>query len=417
MTIKVIGIGLEGVKSLFPSVLSLIEDATVLVGGDRHLHYFPQHQGIKLRINNINQAIEEIKTYWQAGEKIVILATGDPLFFGIGRILVNAFTAEQLEFYPHLSSVQLAFNRLQIPWQTAKIISLHGRKIDHLIASWKKGEELIAILTDHINNPLTIWQFYHQLKLAINYDFYLCENLGGNEEKITQILSDNDINLLKISNLNLLILKQNKESNNKQLDLSELPLIGIQDSLFSTFTDRPGLITKKEIRILILGELELQNNQIIWDIGSGTGSVAIEIARITNNSQVYAIEKTAVGANLIEKNCHHFQVNNINIINDSAENVIEKLPSVDRVFIGGSSGKLSRILDLIALKIKPYGKVVIVLATLENLQIACQWLQEKNWQYQIINTQINKSLAIANMTRFTPLNPVTIISAKPNQLN
>ena len=413
MTVKVIGIGLEGAKSLLPSVLSLIEDATILVGGDRHLHYFPQHQGIKVRINNINQVIKDIKKYFQEGEKIVVLATGDPLFFGIGRILVNEFPAEQLEFYPHLSSVQLAFNRLQIPWQSAKIISLHGRKIESLINCWKKGEDTIAILTDKINNPLAIWQLYQQLKPFINYDFWLCENLGSQEEKITKITPEHNININYISDLNLLILKQNR--NNNVIELDHLPLIGIEDHLFSTFEDRPGLITKKETRVLILGELELHNNQVIWDIGSGTGSVAIEIARISKSSQVYAIEKTTVGANLIEQNCHRFQVNNINIINDSAENVIEKLPLVDRVFIGGSSGKLSEILDLIALKIKPQGKLVIALATLENLQIASQWLQTKKWQYQIINTQINKSLAIANMTRFTPLNPVNIISAKPNR--
>lgn len=412
MTIKVIGIGLEGANSVLPSVLSFIEEATVLVGGDRHLAYFPQHQGIKLKINNINHAITEIKKYWQQGEKIVILATGDPLFFGIGRILVNDFPAQQLEFYPHLSSVQLAFNRLQIPWQSAKLISLHGRDMETLINSWKKGEPILAILTDTINNPLTIWQVYQQLKLPINYDFYLCENLGGKQEKITKINSVNDLNLDLIASLNLIILKQSDNSYQQQINLDELPLIGIEDHLFYTFADRPGLITKREIRLLILGELELQNNQVIWDIGSGTGSVAIEMGRLCPDSQIYAIEKTAIGASLIKQNCQKFKVNNINIINNSAENIIEQLPSVDRVFIGGSSGNLVKILDLIALKIKPQGKVVIALATLENLSTASQWFQSKKWEYQIINAQINKSLAIANMTRFTPLNPVSIISAK-----
>jgi precorrin-6Y C5,15-methyltransferase (decarboxylating) len=412
MTIKVIGIGLEGANSLLPSVLFFIEEATVLVGGDRHLAYFPQHQGIKLKINNINHAITEIKKYWQQGEKIVILATGDPLFFGIGRILVNEFPTQQLEFYPHLSSVQLAFNRLQIPWQSAKVISLHGRDMETLINSWKKGESILAILTDKINNPLTIWQVYQQLKLPINYDFYLCENLGEQQEKITIIKSADDLNLDSISSLNLMILKQNNLSLNKLIKLDKLPLIGIEDNLFYTFVDRPGLITKREMRLLILGELELQNQQIIWDIGSGTGSVAIEMGRLCPDSQIYAIEKTAMGANLIQQNCLRFQVNNINIINNSAENIIEQLPSVDRVFIGGSSGNLVKILDLIALKIKPQGKVVIALATLENLYTASQWLQSKKWEYQIINAQINKSLAIANMTRFNPLNPVNIISAK-----
>ena len=158
MTIKVIGIGLEGAKSLNSLVLQIIENATILVGGDRHLQYFPEHQGIKLKINNLNQVIQQIKQYAKQGEKIVILATGDPLFFGIGRILIQEFNKKELEFFPHLSSVQLAFNKLQIPWQSAKIISVHGRSLDVLISEWKKGTESIAILTDNDHNPLAIWQ-------------------------------------------------------------------------------------------------------------------------------------------------------------------------------------------------------------------------------------------------------------------
>ena len=254
--------------------------------------------------------------------------------------------------------------------------------------------------------------FYQQLKLPIDYDFWLCENLGSETEKISKIERSKDINLASISSLNLLILKQNNSKNNSLSKLDKLPLIGLEDNLFSTFDDRPGLMTKKEIRLLILGELELQNNQIIWDIGAGTGSVAIEIARISKNSQIYALEKTAIGANLIAENCDKFQVDNIKIIHGLAEEKIHHLPSVDRIFIGGSNGKLIELLEIIATKIKPQGKIVIALATLENLSTASQWFKEKQWQYQIINAQINKSLAIANMTRFNPLNPVNLISAK-----
>ena len=412
MSIKVIGIGLEGSDSLIPSILSIIEDATVLVGGDRHLNYFPQYQGIKLKIHNINQVIKKIKEYAQQGERIVILATGDPLFFGIGRILIKEFSRERLEFYPYLSSVQLAFNKLQIPWQSAQVISVHGRDINSLIPYWKKGEEIMAILTDNHNNPLVIWQLYQQLKLPIKYNFWLCEDIGSKTEKITKIEQEEDINLEFLSNLNLLILKQNKRTDKNLIKLDKLPLIGIEDNLFSTFDDRPGLMTKRETRLLILGELELQNKQIIWDIGAGTGTVSIEIARLSKNSKIYAIEKSAIGAKLIAENSDKFQINNINIIHGVAEETIHHLPTVDRVFIGGSNGKLIELLDIIATKIKAQGKIVIALATLENLHIASQWFKEKKWPYQIINAQINKSLSIANMTRFNPLNPVNIISAK-----
>ncbi len=413
MKINVVGIGLEGKKSLTTSVLSIVNNANVLVGGDRHLNYFPEHQGIKLKINNLTEVIKTIKKYLQQEKNIVILATGDPLFFGIGRLLTTEFSSDKLEFYPHLSSVQLAFNKLQIPWQLAKIVSIHGRDINCLLSEWKKGVEVMAILTDTQNNPLVVWQLYQQLKLPIIYDFWLCENLGDTTEKTTKITDEKDIDINNLSSLNLLVLKQKKDSNSSLFDLAKLPLVGIDDNLFYTFEDRPGLITKREIRLLILGELELNSNQVVWDIGAGTGSVSIEIARISQNSQIYAIEKTTVGTKLITQNCQRFQVNNIEVINDYAEKMINQLPNVDRVFIGGSNGQIVTLLDIIETKINYQGKVVIALATLENLAIASQWFKDKKWQYNIMNVQINKSISIGNMTRFNPINPVNIIIAKP----
>lgn len=413
MVIKIIGIGLEGVSSLTNSLLNIVNQATVLIGGDRHLNYFNNHSGKKIRINNLDRVIKEIKEDQKQGENIVILATGDPLFFGIGRLLVNHFLAKELEFYPHNSCIQLGFNKLKIPWQDAHFISLHGRSIELLIKVFKKNHEKIAILTDNINNPLIIWQVYHQLKTSIKYDFWLCENLGASEEKITLIEKKEQINLEKISPLNIVILVKNNQ-NQEFLNIDKLPVIALADNLFKTFPDQPGLMTKKEIRLIILGALALQPKQIIWDIGAGTGSVSIEIARLVNSSEIYAIEKTAIGINLITENCQKFQINNVTIIHNQAEKVIQTLPNPHRIFIGGSGGNLTSLLDIIKTKINAEGKIVIALATIENLTEALQWFKNNSWNYEILNIQISKSLAIGKNTRFNPLNPVYIVTANAN---
>ena len=111
-----------------------------------------------------------------------------------------------------------------------------------------------------------------------------------------------------------------------------------------SFRDRPSLITKKEVRIAILGELALQAKQTVWDIGAGTGSVSIEIARICPTSQIFAVEKTSMGSTLITKNSQRFQVDNIVSINGKAPNVLLDLPECDRIFIGGSGGNIIDIL-------------------------------------------------------------------------
>jgi precorrin-6Y C5,15-methyltransferase (decarboxylating) len=414
MVIKIVGIGLEGANSLTNSVLKIVNQATVLVGGDRHLKYFSNHSAIKLKINNLETIITDIKEYQKRGENIVILATGDPLFFGIGRILVSNFLPEELEFYPHYACIQLGFNRLKIPWQDSQFISIHGRDIDPLIQGLKKGYEKIAILTDNTNNPLIIWQVYRQLKMGVKYYFWLCENLGSQKEKITPIEEEEDINLESISLLNIVILIKKNDDDQEFLDLDKLPIMGLPDNLFKTFPDQPGLMTKKEVRLMILGALVLQPKQIIWDIGAGTGSVSIEIARLVNSSQIYAIEKTAVGINLITDNCRKFQVNNVKIIHNSAENVIQNLPNPHRIFIGGSGGSLISLLDIIKTKINSEGKIVIALATIENLNQALQWFKENCWHYEILNLQIYKSLAIGKNTRFNPFNPVNIVTANRN---
>lgn len=407
--IKVIGIGLNGADSLSLANLEIISQATVLIGGERHLSYFPNHLAIKIIINDLSQLIEQIKTYQKNHEKIVILATGDPLFFGIGRLLLANLSLEELEFYPHLSCIQLAFNRLKITWHDAKFISIHGRDIEPLIKILKQKESKIAILTDNQHNPLVIWQLSQQLNLVNIYHFWLCENLGSAEEKITKINQEDELINYQFSPLNIVILVKNLSQLNNELNLNKLPLMGLNDHLFVNFPDRPNLITKKEIRLIILGELALQQKQIIWDIGAGTGSVSIEIARLVNNSQIYAIEKTAIGASLIKQNCEKFQVKNITIINQEATKAIVNLPSPDRIFIGGSGGNLLAILDLIKGRIKSDTKLVIALATLENLTDSINWLKRNKINYRVVQIQINHSLAIANLTRFTPLNPVQII--------
>nr|WP_263858285.1 precorrin-6Y C5,15-methyltransferase (decarboxylating) subunit CbiT [Waterburya agarophytonicola] len=182
------------------------------------------------------------------------------------------------------------------------------------------------------------------------------------------------------------------------------------DSSFLSFADRPSLITKREIRLAILGELSLQPNQIVWDIGAGTGSVSIEIARLCPTSQIFAIEKTGMGSTLIAKNSQRFQVNNINSINAKAPEVLSDLPRPNRIFIGGSGGNLIDILTVCQDKILEKGIIVMAFATVEHGYQALNWLSNNSWQYRLLQLQISRSTPVNHLTRLTPLNPITIIT-------
>ncbi len=414
MVIAVVGTGLDGEKGLTLNARNIVEQATVLAGSKRHLNYFAEQAVEKIELTNLQTGLEAIAKLNLAEHTVVILASGDPLFFGLGRLLLEKFLPEQIQFYPHLSSVQLAFSSLKIPWQDAHLISVHGRNTDELVKLLKQGREKIALLTDSYNNPAAIASLFLSLDLPLDYSFYICENLGSIDEKITyfsfeQLIKLSNLDSNYFASLNVLILL--RQTQNENLKLDNLPLIGLPDGSFLSFSDRPSLITKKEVRLSILGELSLQPKQTVWDIGAGTGSVSIEIARLCPTSKVFAIEKTSMGSNLITKNCQRFKVDNISSINGKAPKALLNLPNPNRICIGGSGGNLIEILNYCGQKLTENGIIVMAFATIEHQLQAINWFNNNSWQYRLLQLQISRSVPVHHLTRFTPLNPVTLITA------
>ncbi|MDY6785231.1 MAG: precorrin-6y C5,15-methyltransferase (decarboxylating) subunit CbiE [Cyanobacteriota bacterium] len=412
--LHVIGIGLEGAAGLNETTRAIIEAATVLAGSDRHLNFFPRHSGKRIVLSDFTEGLQTIKTLWKQGETVVILVTGDPLFFGLGRLLLEEFPPDSLHFSPHLNCVQLAFNRLKVPWQDACWISAHGRSLEALTQALQQGKDKVAVLTDNTNTPNAIARLYLSLDLPVAYDFWVCENLGGTTENVRCFSGDRILGE-SFAPLNIVVLLKTEQS----FVPSQLPIFGLPDSLFYSFRDRPGLMTKREVRIVILGELALQPNQVVWDIGAGTGSVSIEIARLLPNAQIYAIEKTAMGQNAIEKNCDRFGVNNVTIVRGTAPQSLTQLPAPDRVFIGGSGGNLRAVLQVCEQRLAPEGIVVAAFATLEHLNLCLEELRVKAaiegrhrvWSYRLLQINLSRSVPVASLTRFSPLNPVTLVIA------
>lgn len=212
--VHVVGIGLDGAIGLTDTVRQIVEQATLLVGSDRHLSYFPDHPAPRLVLKDFTQAIRDIRERISgndANNSIVVLVSGDPLFFGLGRLLIEELPPEHLTFHPHLNAVGLAFNRIKVPWQDARTISAHGRSLEQLTATLQQGVEKIAVLTDKTNTPNAIARLLKGLGLSKRYEFWVCENLRGPNEQV-QHLSLEDLSHQTFAPLNVVVLLRHLNS-------------------------------------------------------------------------------------------------------------------------------------------------------------------------------------------------------------
>ncbi len=368
-------------------------------------------------INNVAETINFIKATIssQQSATIVLLASGDPMFFGIGRRVIREFGKDIVEILPDLSSIQMAFSRIKEPWGDAFLISLHGgsdtEKRERLqykitdIPLLLRQHHKIAILTDKQNNPSEIAKAINSSPITHHSSLILhvCERLGYADEKITQGTPE-EIAASGFSDPSVVIIQ------NLQAPLA----FGRKHSAFGLTEDEisysRGLITKDEVRAVTIHKLRLPHNGVFWDIGSGSGSISIEASRLYPGLKVFAFEKDEEQVNHIKENRIRFNTANIEIIKGEAPNALVNLPSPDRVFIGGSGGKLAGIIDFIAKM--PATVVVINATTIETLNEAIKHLENNGFNIKICEISVSRSKIIANRRHMQALNPVFIITGE-----
>ncbi|GKV65363.1 precorrin-6Y C5,15-methyltransferase [Sporosarcina sp. NCCP-2331] len=395
---KMIGIGDNGAAGLLPQYIEWINECDVLVGGERHLQFFPSFEKEKKVIKGgLSALTAELQ---EETRNVVILVSGDPLFYGLGGVFAKKLP---LEIYPYTSSIQLAFSKMQESWQDAYIVSLHGRSIKGF-AQKIDGRKKVAVLTDETNSPQTIAAYLKSFNMT-EYDGFVAENLEGENERC-RFLSLDEMEKTSFSSLNVVILKQRSAV--------ERASLGIPDDAFLQRKPDKGLITKREIRTLCLQELKLKENSIVWDIGTCTGSVAIEAAKIAREGAVYAIEKNEGDLeNCLENQLKH-RTDFVAVLGKAPDR-LEEFPDPHAIFIGGNGGNMERLLQTCISRLQPNGRLVMNIATIENLAEAMSHLKTLGCEVSILQAQLSKSKPILHLTRFEPLNPIYIVTAQKGQ--
>ena len=335
---------------------------------------------------------------------VVVLASGDPLWFGIGRLLLDALPPERLRFHPGPSSLQLAFARIGRPWQDASWLSLHGRDPAPLAARLQQRPAALAVLTDPGRGGAEeVRRCLRAAGLELAYVVWLCERLGHSNERV-QRLAPADPLPADLDPLHLVLLVAEPPAVPAQL-----PLFGLADGVFLQHPDRPGLMTKREVRIQLLADLDLPAEGVLWDIGAGVGSIGLEALRLRPALQLWALEQRGGSAALIRANAARLGVQPVGVLEGRAPDALVALPDPDRVVIGGGGRDRGQVLQAVLNRLRPGGVVVIPLATLEALAELRPLLEQAGMTVSVAQHQAWRGAPLADGTRLAPLNPVLVL--------
>ncbi|MBE9571714.1 MAG: precorrin-6y C5,15-methyltransferase (decarboxylating) subunit CbiE, partial [Proteobacteria bacterium] len=330
----------------------------------------------------------------------VVLADGDPLFFGIGKRLIDAFGKGTVVIYPNVTTLQVAASKLKIPWHDIQTISLHGRKdIQPLLTALVKNNR-VAIFTDPDFNPAKVAD--ELIRRGVNtFSMHVFEDLGTETEK-TRYFELKEAVKQTFSPLNFIILNRIKQA---VIPLSS----GLDDDLY---LHQRGLITKREVRVTGLSSLEIEPHHTLWDLGAGCGSVAIEASLLAYEGIVLAVEKAPERIQLIRQNISRMGAYGVEVIHGEMPECLESLPDPHRIFIGGGMGKDNSVLEAATERLRPGGKLVLHLVLMGSLARARDYLKDLKWPFSITQLQVSRSKYLAGDHRLEALNPVFIISAK-----
>uniref|UniRef100_A0A7C1FM67 tRNA (guanine(46)-N(7))-methyltransferase n=1 Tax=Caldilinea aerophila TaxID=133453 RepID=A0A7C1FM67_9CHLR len=393
--VLVVGMHAGEPHGLPPTLRERIEAAQVLIGGGRHLACFPAFAGEKVVIAaDADRAVARARRGWEQGERVAVLASGDPLWYGIGATLRKVLPPEALEIHPAPASFQLAFAALAEPWHDATLLSAHGRPLADVLPRALAAAK-VAILTDRVQTPAVIARALLAAGMQAEAACAVCENLGAADQRVVHMTLAEAAQREDFAPLNVFVVW------NPRPRLPRPP--GLPDDAFVTIG---GQITKREIRLLTLAELALNAYEVFWDIGAGSGAVAIEAAASQPTAHVFAVERRPEFCACIRQNLARLDTANVQVIEGSAPEVCCDLPDPDAVFIGGSGGRLTELVSMAQERLRSGGRLVVNLVTLERLELLRQLMPTA----QTTLAQISRSKVIQSSLRLEALNPVFIFT-------
>ncbi len=396
--LSVLGIGDNGLASLTEEASQAIDEAEVIIGGQRHLALLGAHPAKRLAWRQpLEATLDDIKAH--RGSKVVVLASGDPLWFGVGSLLARHFDQRERRILPGVSSFSLAAARLGWPLNGTLTLSLHNQPVSALHRHLAPGARLLLLTrngeTAHIVASLLIERGFAPSRMTV------FEHLGGAQERridataATWPASD-------IAALNLLALDCQADPARAGAPSTLLAATpGLPDALFA----HDGMLTKREIRAITLARLIPIPGQTLWDIGAGSGAIAIEWLRAATGGHALAIEREATRAERIAGNAEHLGTPELRVIQGKAPACLEgDLPAPDAIFIGGGITEPD-LLERCWQALEQGGRLVVNVVTLDGERRLLDWQAAHGGD--LIRIALSRAEPIGPYQGWRPAMPVT----------
>ncbi|NPV73361.1 MAG: precorrin-6y C5,15-methyltransferase (decarboxylating) subunit CbiE [Pelotomaculum sp.] len=370
-----VGIGPGSKEYLTPAAGTAVAEAEVLVGGKHALGLF---SGLGKECYRIGRSLEEAISFIEAARqerRVAVLLSGDPGFFSLLPHLRARLGEAGLRVIPGISSLQLACARLGLNWEDFCFVSVHGRGPEGLEAACATPK--VAVLTDPAFTPAFVCRYFLERGKKFRQVWVLTD-LGLPGEEVTAVSLEEGAMLSGRGNSVVILLGEEAGRDSGQEEFGVLTP-GLPDELF---VRGEAAMSQEEIRVLVLCKARLRKGMTVYEIGAGTGSWTVEVARLIAPGKVFAVEKDSAALALVRANLEKFRISNVVPVPGEAPGVCAGLPPADLVLIGGSGGRLREILVAARGWLRGRGLLVLTAVTPETFGTAWQILHEGGWQDQ-----------------------------------